>query len=102
MKIRTVLLFTATLFYANLYSQPISTLKIMSYNILDGYDHGKDSLRQDKAVDFIQSQKPDVVALQELVGFTPESLKEFARSYGHNYSVILKEKGYPVGLTSNQ
>lgn len=87
---------------ANLSAQKDSTLTVMTYNIWNGYDYGKDKERERQAITFIQSQNPDVVALQELVGFTAESLKEFARSYGHEYSVILKEKGYPVGLTSNK
>lgn len=95
-------LLAATLFLGNLIAQPTSPFKVMTYNIMDGYDHGKDKEREQKASDFIRSQKPDVVALQELVGFTEESLQEFAKSYGHDYSVLLKEKGYPVGLTSNK
>lgn len=100
-KLQIVLLFTVTLFCENLSAQPTSSFKVMTYNILDGYDHGKDKEREQKASDFIRSQSPDVVALQELVGFTEESLQKFAESYGHDYSVLLKENGYPVGLTSN-
>ena len=45
-------------------------------------------------------QKPDVVSLQELNGYTARRLTEDAASWGHAHSVLLKEDGFPVGLTS--
>ncbi len=79
-----------------------STMKVISYNILNGFDWGKDPDREVKMAAWINEQKPDVVALQELCGFTAEKLAEFAGKWGHNYSIILKTEGYPVGLTSNK
>jgi len=79
-----------------------STMKVISSNILNGFDWGKDPDREVKMAAWINEQKPDVVALQELCGFTAEKLAEFARKWGHNYSIILKTEGYPVGLTSNK
>ena len=77
-------------------------LKIMSYNILTGFDWGKDSLREKKLITWVQSQQPDVVALQELCGFTQDKLEIVARKWGHSYAQILKTEGYPVGITSNK
>ncbi len=78
------------------------TVKVISYNILNGFDYGKDSLREAKVGAWIRSQHPDVVALQELCGFTREKLQHFAAIWGHQYTAILKMEGYPVGLTSDQ
>jgi len=79
-----------------------STMKVITYNILNGFDWGKDTVREAKVASWINNQKPDVVALQELCGFTQKKLEELARKWGHNYAVILKSAGYPVGLTSNK
>ena len=79
-----------------------TNMKVISYNILNGFDWGKDKTREDKLAAWINEQKPDVVALQELCGFNEEKLAGFAKKWGHKYSVILKTEGYPVGLTSNK
>lgn len=76
------------------------TLKVISYNILNGFNYGKDAEREARVAAWINSQKPDVVALQELCGFTQEKLNKLAAKWGHPYAVILKKEGYPVGLTS--
>lgn len=69
---------------------------------MDGYERGQDQERKIKTAEFIRTQKPDVVAFQELVGFTADSLADFAQSFGHSYSILLKENGYPVGITSTK
>ena len=74
-------------------------LKVVNWNVLYGFNHKK-SIEQ--GVDWIRSQKADVVALQELNGHTEAGLKTLAGDWGHEHAVILKEKGFPVGLTSNQ
>ncbi|MCL6265742.1 endonuclease/exonuclease/phosphatase family protein [Flagellimonas myxillae] len=74
----------------------------MTYNIWNGFDWGKDTERQTKFIDWIKSKDPDVLALQELCGYTEEKLKADAAKWGHPYSKILKTKGYPVGLTSKK
>uniref|UniRef100_UPI0032165E5A sialate O-acetylesterase n=1 Tax=uncultured Draconibacterium sp. TaxID=1573823 RepID=UPI0032165E5A len=75
-------------------------LKVLTYNIWNGFDWGKDEPRRGKLQQWVNTQQPDVVALQELCKYTPEKLAEDAKSWGHNYSVLLKEDGYSVGLTS--
>jgi endonuclease/exonuclease/phosphatase family metal-dependent hydrolase len=78
----------------------IDTLNVITYNIWNGFDWGKDTLRRSKFQQWIKKQKPSVVALQELYGYTTEKLEEDAKSWGHNYSVLHKTTGYSVGLTS--
>jgi exodeoxyribonuclease-3 len=77
-------------------------LKVISYNIWNGFEWGQDSVRRGEVLDWIEAQKPDVVALQELCGFTKEKLSEHAKSWGHPYAEILKTSGYPVGITSTK
>lgn len=77
-------------------------LHIFSYNILDGFDRQQDTLRRERFVRWMRREDPDVVALNELVGYTEKDLQALALSYGHPYAVIVKEEGYPVGLTSKQ
>ena len=77
-------------------------IRVMAYNIKNGYNWGKDTMREKEAAEFIASEHPDVVALEELCGFTEGKLKAFAKKWNHNYAVILKENGYPVGITSDK
>lgn len=77
-------------------------IRIISYNIFNGFDWGKDMDRQNRFVEWIRQQDPEILALQELCGFTQEKLSALAKQWGHPYAVILKENGYPVGITSKQ
>lgn len=77
-------------------------LKLISYNIWNGFEWGKDQERKEKMVTWVKAQQPDVVALQELCGYTKELLLEDAKKWGHSYVEILKTSGYPVGITSSQ
>ncbi len=77
-----------------------NTIKLLSYNIWNGYDFGKDEKRRAELTDWVSNEQPTIVGLQELVNYTPEKLKEDAEHWGHKYSVLLKETGYSVGLTS--
>lgn len=76
------------------------TLTVITYNIWNGFDWGNDTLRRKKLQQWVEKQNPSVVALQELCAYTPGKLKEDAKSWGHDYSVLLKTTGYSVGLTS--
>lgn len=77
----------------------LNKLKVLNWNVLYGFNHRK-SIKQ--GIDWINEQKPDVVGLQELNGHTLKSLGEAAKGWGHNHAVILKQGGFPVGLTSRQ
>lgn len=76
---------------------PESSMKIMTYNVLYGFNH-QESLKE--GADWINSQNPDVLALQELNGFNRQKLLNMSMQWNHNHAVILKEQGFPVGLTS--
>ncbi|MDN3688558.1 endonuclease/exonuclease/phosphatase family protein [Cyclobacterium jeungdonense] len=76
------------------------SLKVISYNIWNGFDWGKDAEREKAMVQWIQEQDPDVIGFQELNAFTPEKLAQMALEWGHPYSLLLKEDGYPIGITS--
>ena len=79
-----------------------SPLRIMTYNIWNGFDWGKDTVRKENTIEWIKSQKPDVLALQELCSYTEKELKEDALKWGHQYVQLLKTEGYPTALTSNR
>lgn len=76
------------------------SIRIISYNIWNGFE--KDAGRKARFVAWMKEQQPEIVALEELVGFTEKELTELAAAYGHPYVAIVKEEGYPVGLTSRQ
>lgn len=99
---RVALLFIGVmvLFGQNLFSKEKGELKVINYNIWNGFDWGKSLEREALFVDWVVEQAPDVLALQELCGFTQNKLERVAARYGHPYAVILKEGGYPVGITS--
>lgn len=80
--------------------EEINTLRVITYNIWNGFDWGKDSLRHQKFLEWASFQKPDIFALQELCGYTQAELEQDAKAWGHDYTIILKEEGYPVGLSS--
>lgn len=75
------------------------TLKVLSYNILEGMKTDTSKGKQ-LFVEWVKDKNPDVLALQECNGFTQLTLEALAATYGHNYAVIVKENGYPTGVTS--
>lgn len=77
-------------------------IRVISYNILNGFGWRKDTDRQNRFVEWVKQKDPEVLALQELCGFTQETLSALARQWGHPYAVIHKEDGYPVGITSKE
>ena len=83
----------------NSYSQE-NTLKVITYNIWNGYDWGKDEDRRAQVNTWINDQNPSIVALQELCNYTSNKLEKDAKTWGHDYAVLLKKSGYSVGLTS--
>ena len=75
-----------------------SRIRILTYNVWYGFT--KKSERKSEWLDYVKLLKPDVVALQELNGYTPEQLAADAKFWGHKYSALLKEDGFPTGITS--
>ena len=88
------------IFWSNLpvYCQQ-KNFRIITWNVYEGMK--LDTTQQKTAfAKWITDKDPDVMAFQEMNRFTQTSLDKFARSYGHAYSVLLKENGFPVALTS--
>ncbi|WP_019026087.1 endonuclease/exonuclease/phosphatase family protein [Colwellia piezophila] len=74
------------------------TLKVMSYNVLYGFNHGKQLAA---GSEWIASQQPDFLALQEMKGFSSERLSEVAKRWGHKHSYFYQRKpGLPLAFTS--
>ena len=95
---KTLILFLCFL-SAGLHAQD-KDLKVITYNIWNGFDFRKDVDRKNGVIDWLVDQKPDVLALQELCGYDQETLLEDAKKWGHNHAVILKDNCHSVGLTS--
>lgn len=79
-------------------SQKSDNLKIITYNVWYGFT--KVPERKKTWIAWMNEQRPDIVSLQELNEYTYQKLAEDAKSYGHNYCVLLKEEGFPTGITS--
>ncbi len=75
-----------------------SNFRLITYNVWYGFTKAPD--RKDLWNHWMQEQMPDVVSLQELNEYTPEMLAQDAESWSHPYSVLLKEDGFPTGVTS--
>lgn len=73
-------------------------LKIISHNVWYGFT--KVPERKKTWIAWMNGQQPDIVSLQELNEYTNQKLAEDAKSYGHAYSALLKEDGFPTGITS--
>ena len=73
-------------------------LKILQYNILEGFKG--DTLIQNQYFTWLNEINPDIIAYQEMNGFTQKKLENFALKYGHEYAILSKTEGYPVALTS--
>ncbi len=85
---------------SELYSaeQKSGTFRLLSCNILEGFG-GSDSL-QHKFSTWVKVINPDVIALQEMNGFTPHKLRKLADGMGYPYAVLQKTEGYPLAFIS--
>ena len=79
-------------------NQESSPLRILTHNVWYGFN--KVPERKKTWISWIKEQQPDIVALQELNEYTGQKLAEDAERYGHTFSVLLKEEGFPTGITS--
>ncbi|WP_160149490.1 SMP-30/gluconolactonase/LRE family protein [Roseiconus lacunae] len=75
------------------------SLKIITHNVWYGFTK-KSEPRYSDWKRWMKAQSPDVVSLQELNSYTDERLQADAESWGHSYSVLLKEDGFATGVTS--
>lgn len=78
--------------------QDSSNLRIISHNIWYGFTKAPE--RKEAWIAWMKEQHPDIVSLQELNEYTQEKLASDALRFGHPYSVLLKEEGFPTGITS--
>jgi gluconolactonase len=74
-------------------------IRIITHNVWYGFTK-RGEPRHAEWLRWMAAQAPDVVALQELNGFTADRLAADARHWGHGHSVLLKRDGFPTGVTS--
>ena len=74
------------------------SLSVLSYNVLEGFRNNEQ--RKTDFVNWLKDYAPDIVFFQEMNKFTEQSLSDFAKRFGHEYSVLLKTTGYPTAITS--
>ena len=72
--------------------------KILSYNVLKGLQ--QDSLNINRYISWVNKLDPDMVAYQEMNGFTQKSLEDLSHRYRHPYALQSKLEGFPVALSS--
>lgn len=77
----------------------LEKVRVISYNILAALG---DEKREDKLISWLNIQDAEVIGFQELCGLTQEEFSGHAKKWGHPYAVILKENGYPVGISSKK
>ena len=75
-----------------------ATFTVITYNVWNGFEG--EIPRRNAFVAWAKQQQADVMAFQELNNFTQAGFAELANSWGHPYAVIVKENGYPVGISS--
>ncbi|MEM7012536.1 MAG: endonuclease/exonuclease/phosphatase family protein [Verrucomicrobiota bacterium] len=75
-----------------------SNLRVLAYNVWYGFTKVPD--RKPLYLDWMKAQDADVVLLQELNGYSPDKLKEDAKFWDHPHTALLKEEGFPTGITS--
>ena len=76
---------------------PKDAWRVVCYNVFNGFQGGRSF---EKTVKWINTQKPDLLGLQELVGWNEKRLKVAALKWHHPHAVTLKGGGYNIGLTS--
>ncbi|MDD7985454.1 endonuclease/exonuclease/phosphatase family protein [Lentisphaera marina] len=86
------------IYLALLSSLHADSLKIISYNVLYGFNHGKSI---EVASQWLKEQEADFVALQEVKGFSADKFAELAKTWGHDYSYFYNRKpGMPLAFSS--
>lgn len=77
---------------------PSTSYSIVSYNVLKGFENNES--KKSSFINWLKDYDPDFMLFQEMNYYTEEKLAEFAKRYGHPYSALLKEKGYPTAFSS--
>ena len=74
------------------------TFKVLSYNAYEGFR--KDSTYIRAFQKWVAERGPDVVAFQELNGFSKDQLVAMAKGAGFPYTVLQKRTGFPIAIMS--
>lgn len=95
-----LLAFVVILFFYSSFTKPEGKkeFSVITYNVWNGFE--SELMRQNTFVQWATKQNADVIAFEELNNFTQVTFAELAKKWGHPYAVILKENGYPVGISS--
>jgi exodeoxyribonuclease-3 len=78
--------------------KPAKNFIVIAYNVWNGFE--SEIQRKNTFVKWARKQNADVIAFEELNNFTQDSFSKLAKTWGHSYAVIVKEDGYPVGISS--
>lgn len=92
-----------TLDIGNGHSNPRYTvMRFISYNICEGLRTSDKANNYDNFVAWTRAQNPDVMALQELWGWSEGQLRALGERYGHPYVAInaKTDDNYHIGITS--
>ena len=63
-------------------------MKIITYNVLDGFENAPD--RKRNCATWLKLQAPDILFLNELNNFTAQSLDDYAKEWNHSYSFLFQ------------
>ncbi|TWT61436.1 endonuclease/exonuclease/phosphatase family protein [Rubinisphaera italica] len=102
MKRITILCLIIFLFESSAFLQaasPLKSVRVVRFNVWYGFSKAPE--QKAKALKYLNEQKPDIVSLQELNGYRKTNLEQDAIAWGHPYSELLKEDGFPTGITSS-
>jgi exodeoxyribonuclease III len=92
------MIFRILIFCSLTLSLQAETLKVISYNVLYGFNHGK-NIEQGRQ--WLKDQGADFIALQEMKGFNQEKFAKLAKTWGHEYSYFYQRKpGLPLAFSS--
>lgn len=96
--LRLVAFSALLLLHASFMRPKPATFTVITYNVWNGFE--SEIPRRNSFVAWAKQQQADVIAFEELNNFTQASFAALAKSWGHPYAVIVKENGYPVGISS--
>ncbi len=76
-------------------------MKIITYNVLDGFED--EPIRKTACAEWLKTQNPDIVFLNELNQFTQNSLESYATIWGHKHCVLLTGRSaYRIAISSKE
>ncbi len=79
-------------------TNPSAQISLLNWNTYHLFDH---QAHTESAAEWIAEMQPEMVALQEVLHVDAAGLARLAEKWGHPHSVMHKENGYPVALTSS-